>query len=141
MKNNNTKPSIVTCGMWQLPYKAVNVLCPDGKRRTCKLASQPELWATSSSTPYLNATIYHPLPVSLQGGEDYHVYRLVRRAKGIIQEGDLFSGELSHILSLLPSPDSDPRVYALMNDLSDKVNELRNAETRGRVNSWTYYAG
>lgn len=40
-----------------------------------------ELWATSSSHPYLNATIYHPLPVSLQGGEDYHVYRLVRSNK------------------------------------------------------------
>lgn len=40
-----------------------------------------ELWGTSSSTPYLNSTIYHPLPVSLQGGESYHVYRLLR-AKG-----------------------------------------------------------
>lgn len=37
-----------------------------------------ELWGTSSSHPYLSSTAYHPLPVSLQGGEDYHNYRLLR---------------------------------------------------------------
>lgn len=58
MKNNNTKPSIVTYGMWQIPYKAVNVLCPDGKRRTCKLANSPDTYySIPASVGYKGKTV------------------------------------------------------------------------------------
>lgn len=33
---------ILRRGPWQIPYKATNVLCSDGKRRTIRLHSEPD---------------------------------------------------------------------------------------------------
>lgn len=35
---------VLTYGVWTIPYKAINVLCPDGKRRTCKIIGQPDTY-------------------------------------------------------------------------------------------------
>ncbi len=36
------KGKILYRGMWQIPYKAINVLCSDGKRRNAKITQQPD---------------------------------------------------------------------------------------------------
>lgn len=36
------KGEILTRGMWQIAYKATNVLCSDGKRRNVKITGQPD---------------------------------------------------------------------------------------------------
>lgn len=38
--SESIKGEILCRGMWQIPYKAINVLCSDGKRRTAKITSE-----------------------------------------------------------------------------------------------------
>lgn len=41
---NNGKAEILHFGEWQIPYKAVNVLCEDGVRRTARTAMQADTY-------------------------------------------------------------------------------------------------
>ncbi len=39
---NHQKGRILHRGPWQIPYKAINVLCVDGVRRTVRLHGEPD---------------------------------------------------------------------------------------------------
>ena len=41
-KGSEGAAQILHQGVWQLPYKATNVLCVDGVRRTCRTASEAD---------------------------------------------------------------------------------------------------
>lgn len=42
ISSQNERGELLHFGPWQLPYKAINVMCDDGIRRTCKTASEPD---------------------------------------------------------------------------------------------------
>lgn len=91
MKNNNAKPSIVTYGMWQLPYKAVNVLCPDGKRRNCKLASQPDTYySIRASVSYRGKTVTGYVTSTNDPVYDLFFYPVTYGKNGALFDGNPF---------------------------------------------------
>ena len=50
--------TIHTFGMWDIPYKATGVMCPDGKRRTVKLHHSPDsAWTIPARLSYKGTTV------------------------------------------------------------------------------------
>ena len=105
MKNNNTKPSIVTYGMWQIPYKAVNVLCPDGKRRTCKLANSPDTYySIRASVSYRGKTVSGYVTSTNDPVYDLFFYPVTYGKNGALFDNPFSTNsdysELNHLLPL-----------------------------------------
>jgi len=44
------KTQILTRGPWQVPYKATNVLCEDGVRRTARITREPDTFFSIPAT-------------------------------------------------------------------------------------------
>lgn len=54
----NGPTTIHRFGMWQIPYKASGVICPDGKRRTVRLSDEADtFWTMPARLSYKGTTV------------------------------------------------------------------------------------